>query len=123
MNAKAPTTKKSDVNRNAVVSDRDIPQLAKDLIKKLAETQSAEYRLRWKGSKIPRGAKVGEAEISWTQQGIVSDKNGHRLGYYERRVEFGGPDNDEHEMIISSNAPVYDTQGDACEVVATSHSN
>lgn len=81
-----------------------------------AEQQPKKYRLIWKGSKIPRGASVGGISISWTQHGLVIGANGENLGYYERIKEWNGLDKDEHEMLISTDREVFDTNGKICEI-------
>lgn len=40
--------------------------------------------------------------IGWTQHGIVSTDQRHMAGYYTRVEEWSGPNNDEHEMLIST---------------------
>lgn len=92
----------------------DPMEMARGLVEQLAELQPIRYLLRWKGSKIPRGAKVGDVPIAWTQHGIVRGADGQTLGYYERTIEWGGPDRDEHEMVIRAKAQVFDTEGRPC---------
>ena len=73
-----------------------IGKIAENDIKKGAEP----ITLKWKGSKVPRGHCVNGIEIGWTQHGIVTGVNRENLGTYTRLQEFGGPDRDEHVMLI-----------------------
>lgn len=61
------------------------------------------FVLHWTGHKIPRGYKVNGVEIGWTQNGLVVGINKENLGTYERTLEYGGPNKDEHEMIVVPN--------------------
>jgi hypothetical protein len=58
------------------------------------------FFLRWKGSKIPRGAKVLGHEIAWAQHGRVVKKDGEGIGTYERTMEFAGESGLMQEMIV-----------------------
>jgi len=82
----------------------DIPDAARAVIVKMTEhalKDGAEpFVLEWVGTKIPRGFKVNGVEIAWTQHGIVTGVGGEHLGTYERLKEWGGPDKDEHAMLI-----------------------
>ncbi len=71
------------------------------LIEKSIETQQKQYRLSWKGNKVPRGAIVNSREIAWTQHGMVRDSCGTVIGYYERLVEWGGDDKQDQVMLIA----------------------
>lgn len=93
----------------------NLPIQAISLINALKNTSEKKYKLNWKGSKIPRGAKVGNSFIDWTQNGIVS-AGGKNVGFYERTIEWGGANKDAHEMIIYSNEVVYDTNGNECPI-------
>jgi hypothetical protein len=55
--------------------------------------------LSWEGSKIPR-FEVGGKMVGWTQNGMITAADGTRMGYYERQTEFGGPDRNEHRMVM-----------------------
>lgn len=55
------------------------------------------YRVRWKGSNVPKGAIIEGFEIAWTQNGVVHS-NGKIIGRYERIVD--DPHNGS-EMIIT----------------------
>ena len=78
------------------------------LVAKLHAARAAEagrvYRLTWKGSKVPRGARIGSHEIVWTQHGMVHARNARgdveEIGTYKRVVEFGGANQDEQIMEI-----------------------
>ncbi len=53
----------------------------------------------WKGSKFPRGIKLGSITLETAQHGILRDITGQDVGTYERVIEFGGSNKDEHEII------------------------
>ena len=65
-----------------------------------AESSETLWFLRWKGTKTPHGAALGKTVISHAQNGIVCSVKGDTIGTYERLVEWGGPDHDEHMMVI-----------------------
>lgn len=77
----------------------------------MSQQYSTVSLLRWNGSKIPRGAKVGGMNIDWTQHGMVS-AGGKTVGMYDRLVEYG--DNELQVMVLYTNEPVTDTQGNPC---------
>ncbi len=77
--------------------------MAQILIQSLKSTKQNLFSMCWKGSKIPRGGKVGGIEIVWSQHGIVTGANGVDLGFYERKKEWGGVNRDEHQILISTN--------------------
>lgn len=79
-----------------------LPPHVQEVLKVARESQSDRYRLTWRGSKIPRGAKVGGLAIAWTQNGTVHVEGGDIVGYYKRETEFGGAAGDEHVMVIST---------------------
>ena len=56
--------------------------------------------MSWKGTKTPHGAVLGEAAVSHAQNGIVASVRGDTVGTYERLVEWGGPNRDEHMMLV-----------------------
>lgn len=59
------------------------------------------YRVKWTGSKIPRGVEIpGLGTIAWTQHGRVLTGEGEDIGTYQRVREFAGDSGDEHEMLI-----------------------
>jgi len=59
----------------------------------------AAYLLEWKGSRVPRGATIGNRVVGWTQHGLVLNKDGAQFGLYERMKDFEGPDH-ESEMLV-----------------------
>ena len=62
-------------------------------------------RLTWKGTKIPRAAEINGRWITWAQHGrVFADglPGGREIGHYVRLIEWGGPEKDEHEMLIWS---------------------
>lgn len=66
----------------------------------IKNNHSKPFTLKWKGSKVPRGHKINGVEIAWTQHGFITGGNREQLGTYTRTVEWGGPNGDEHEMLI-----------------------
>lgn len=72
------------------------------------------FRLRWKGSKVPRGVMVGDIPVDWTQHGVVYG-GGDVIGFYDRTVCFGGENRDEHELIVYADKQVFNQDGTACE--------
>ena len=66
----------------------------------LAAKSETLWFLRWKGTKTPHGAVLGEAAVSHAQNGIVCSDKGYVIGSYERLVEWGGADHDEHMMVV-----------------------
>ncbi len=80
------------------------PLTAESIIDAMAEHDIAKgaepITLKWKGSKVPRGHSVNGIQIGWTQHGLVTGVDGQNLGTYTRLQEFGGPDRDEHVMLI-----------------------
>jgi hypothetical protein len=96
----------------------DIPDLANQLLTRLRAHGEKCYRLHWTGSKIPRGATVDGKPR--TQHGIVyvdGPFDGRQAGYYVRTQEWTGQNNDEHEMLISTNGTVEPGPEQTCELV------
>lgn len=93
-------------NGNADFSDNqmDMFELSQELVKGLMRQQEHHFVLAWKGTKIPRGAKVGDVDIGWTQHGMITGQGGEQLGFYDRMAEFGGKDRDTHIMLIGTHA-------------------
>lgn len=73
--------------------------LTSDLLTKQAQKARATYLVEWQGSKIPRGAVIEGNVIEWTQNGVVV-AGGKDIGVYERLLEFGGTNRQDHKMII-----------------------
>jgi hypothetical protein len=99
------------------LDETQIPENLKILKNKVASTLSQKFILKWKGPKIPHGAKIGNESIGWTQHGVIKSKNGEIIGYYQRITEWGGDTKDEHEIMISCNDQLYDTKGDLCKTI------
>jgi hypothetical protein len=57
------------------------------------------FHLKWKGGKVPEGAVVDEKRIVYTRDGNVTGER-TSIGTYERLVEFGGENRDEHQMLV-----------------------
>lgn len=74
------------------------------------------YVMQWRGTKIPRGATIGGAEVGWAQHGIISGKQGQKLGYYKRDIQFGGPGEDFHQIRICTDTEteVVSPSGEVC---------
>ena len=70
------------------------------VLHKAAESSRTLWFLRWKGTKTPHGAVLGETPILYARNGSVCSVQGDTIGIYERLVEWGGPDHDEHMMVI-----------------------
>ncbi len=63
------------------------------------------FVLDWKGNKVPRGVKLEEGEVGWTQNGVVTSVTGEMMGTYDRMVEFGGEDRNDQRMIVYIRSP------------------
>ena len=70
--------------------------------------------LEWNGTKIPRGAKVGNHFIDWTQNGNVH-AGGELVGMYDRLIEFGP--NDLQVMVLYTKETVIDIDGNPCKTI------
>jgi len=84
----------------------DIPEVAKALISQMLQNSKNVFVMEWKGSKVPRKGRISDKEIGWTQHGMITSTNSEHLGTYERLIEFGGANQDEHVMVIGTS---YDT--------------
>jgi hypothetical protein len=84
-----------------------LPQEALDLLGQFRARRPKAFRLRWRGTNIPRGASVIINQqphmIAMTQNGMVVAANGKDLGNYIRESESNGI----QSMIIA-------TEGDVC---------
>lgn len=58
------------------------------------------FVLEWEGTRVPRGARINDMEIGWTQHGIVTSVDGETIGYYDRLVDQGGESGRFNQMII-----------------------
>ncbi|OGK41626.1 hypothetical protein A2954_07135 [Candidatus Roizmanbacteria bacterium RIFCSPLOWO2_01_FULL_37_12] len=65
----------------------------------IGEAESA-IVLNWIGSKIPRGVVINNKEIAGAQNKVVTSKKGEIIGIYDRLIESGGENNDEHCMVV-----------------------
>jgi hypothetical protein len=101
------------------ISINDIPKNVADLITSLRSRRQFAYRLRWRGTKVPRGAQLDGSPISWTQHGCVytNASAGTIVGYYTRVAEFAGASGDEHEMIISTDFTVEAGPGQQADLI------
>jgi hypothetical protein len=83
----------------------DNQERAKLLVRQHMSLYPKAWVMSWEGSKIPRGAKVGNIPIAWTQNSVVVDAEGTRLGHYER-VEPGAFEKHNQGMIICTGEDV-----------------
>jgi hypothetical protein len=81
------------------LSDRVLESKIKSLLIE-SSRRCRVFRVKWRGSKVPSGAIVGNSTIGWTQHGIVLDKSGNQIGSYTRVKEFDGPNHDEQEILV-----------------------
>lgn len=58
------------------------------------------YLLRWKGGRVPSGARVGDRVITWTQHGIVTTQEENVGGTYDRLQDSRGGADDENVMLV-----------------------
>lgn len=59
------------------------------------------FRLFWKGSsRVPKGVSVGGYTIQRTQNGVVTFSDHDYFGTYDRLLDRGGEDGNEHLMLV-----------------------
>ena len=75
--------------------------VARQLVKEISAQAPKRVVMKWKGSKVSRGATIGGIEIAWTQHGRILGNDHRELGHYQRAVEFGGTNGDEHEIVCA----------------------
>ena len=95
----------------------ELPDKAVDLMTVARMQQKRSFILKWEGTNIPRGAKVNDIAIAWTQNGMVTGANGEDLGYYTRTKSAEGPNCNQYEMVISTFGHVQPGPGQICEFV------
>ncbi len=61
------------------------------------------FHLKWEGDKVPSGAIIDGEEISWTQHGMVTSREGKNFAVYERLIECGGKSGKEQQMLVFVN--------------------
>ena len=71
-----------------------------NLMSRIRKSGGRRFILSWEGNKVPRGARVLDHEIAWTQNGQVSTTSGEGIGTYDRLVEFGGTTGKEQKMVV-----------------------
>lgn len=98
----------------------DIPPAVKTILNRL-RADGHDYIMQWTGSKIPRGATIDGAPIAWSQRGFLYKKGGEQLGYYDRMEEFGGPNRDQHMMLITTDKPAIVVAPDGTVCDASNH--
>ena len=83
--------------------DKKIDAIFNELLGSLQSTKKNRFIMEWRGSKIPRGAKLGGQNIAWIQHGYIygeypDGRHGDELGFYNRLAEFA--DGDFHKIEI-----------------------
>ncbi|MBI4433961.1 hypothetical protein HY632_04240 [Candidatus Uhrbacteria bacterium] len=58
------------------------------------------FLLAWNGSRIPRGARILDQVVGWTQNGFVTSTSGKWIGTYDRIVDCGEPHGETQRMIV-----------------------
>ena len=71
-----------------------------NLMSQIRKSDGRRFILSWEGNKVPRGARVLDHEIAWTQNGQVLTTDGKDIGTYDRLVEFGGTTGKEQKMVV-----------------------
>jgi hypothetical protein len=72
---------------------------------------SAVFLVEWRGDRSPRGVKLGELAIGWTQNGVVTDLESRIMGTYEHLVESGGPNGRNQEMVVFVDRGAHEESG------------
>ncbi len=85
-------------------------RFVEDIRSTMRQRAQRAFVLVWEGNKIPRGAKVLNHTIAWTQHGVVTDDAGGVIGMYDRLLEFGGQSGKLQVMVV------YATNTDAARV-------
>ena len=70
------------------------------LLTKMRTKASRAFLLIWTGGNIPRGAKILDYVIDWTQNGMAVGANGEDIGTYERLTVDGGESKKEQVMVV-----------------------
>lgn len=91
------------VGKKVKMGDKLIEAQVNRLLGLRRQLSSKIFHLKWEGDKIPSGAIVDGKEISWTQHGMVTSKNGENFAVYERLIEFGGKSGKEQQMLVFTN--------------------
>ena len=75
--------RRAEIDLGAVATS----QLVARLLNQLSEEADV-YVVEWSAkSRVPRGAILAGREVAWTQHGIVRQKGGEVIGYYERLID------------------------------------
>jgi hypothetical protein len=72
----------------------------RQMLDQLKLQASQVYLIRWTGNKVPRGAKLGEHTIGYTQHGLVMSPDTVRIGRCNRIVESGGESGKEQVLLV-----------------------
>lgn len=83
----------------ARTKQKEIEGAVMSSLRKLKDRANTFYVLEWEGNRIPRGVRIDEKEIGWTQHGNVTSTDGTQMGFYDRAVDSGG-DNGKHQVMI-----------------------
>ena len=70
-----------------------------DFLIKVKDDLQHTFLLKWNGIRCPRGADVYSNIIGHTQDNLVKDQSGEKVGYYKRLIDCQGP-NKENVMLI-----------------------
>ena len=105
-----PTVKVTDIsnllgedlplNNQVDLGDPEADARVNSLLERRRDGANHAYILRWEGSKVPRGAIVGDETLAWTQNGTAHNRSGRMVGTYDRVVVFGGESGQEQAMIV-----------------------
>ena len=69
------------------LGEAEMSHILTNLLNRLSEDADV-YLVEWSAkSRVPRGAIIAGREVAWTQHGLVRQKGGDIIGYYERLVD------------------------------------
>lgn len=88
------------IGHSAYLGDARTSVMTANLLNALSRAQPR-YRIRWRGTNVPRGIPFGLGVIAWAQHGILAGRQGEMLGTYSRESSFAGPGQDEHSMVAT----------------------
>ena len=71
-----------------------------DLICSVRKHGGRTFILDWEGDRTPRGARVLNHEIEWTQHGQIRIASVEKIGTYDRLVESGGASGKAQKMLV-----------------------
>ncbi|MFA6097486.1 MAG: hypothetical protein WC788_07715 [Candidatus Paceibacterota bacterium] len=85
---------------NVDLQDNMLNDRVNGLIQQMRSKSKRRFLLAWTGGNIPRGARILEYEIGWTQHDLVTAIGGEIIGTYDRLIENGGETKKEQVMIV-----------------------